>query len=221
MRRQVSLYYGPTGTGKTFRAYNELGDNAYFKDPRTKWWSGYRGQDSVIIDEFRGAIDIAHILRWTDQYPVLVEPKHDSVPLRAKRFIFTSNLPIEQWYPDLDGPSLDALRRRFNVIEHLTEPYVSNVPSTPVIEAHEDRMRRMFDIDGSPKSCGHFGVCDCCDACNRNNDRVIGSTCFHHTPCCKIPPCIQDCVHSDCNDFEACSRCSGSPEECVCTDESE
>ena len=55
------------------------------KDPRTKFWDGYRNQENVVIDEFRGAIDIAHILRWFDRYPVIVEVKGSSVVLSAKK----------------------------------------------------------------------------------------------------------------------------------------
>jgi len=34
---------------------------------------GYRGQEHVVFDEFRGGIDISHVLRWFDRYPVIVE----------------------------------------------------------------------------------------------------------------------------------------------------
>lgn len=52
----TSVYHGPTGTGKTFQAFKEamdLDEEAYVKNPRTKFWDGYRGQKVVILDEFR------------------------------------------------------------------------------------------------------------------------------------------------------------------------
>lgn len=146
MRRHVSLYWGPTGTGKSHRAFQELGMDAYPKDPGTKWWSGYRGESCCVIDEYRGGIDIRDILRWTDKYPVLIEPKHGYVPLKVSRFIFTSNLPIDRWYPELDAYSLDALKRRFDVIEELSVPYVELRPATPVIDAHEVRIQEFIDL---------------------------------------------------------------------------
>jgi len=136
--RTVRLFYGPTGTGKTHRAFDELGLSAFVKDPRTKWWDNYRGEEGVIIDEFRGDISISWILKWTDKYPVWVEPKRGCVPLRASQLIFTSNLPIEQWYPDLDPDSLAALKRRFTSIEYMDRPHVSTRPSPAVIENHEN-----------------------------------------------------------------------------------
>lgn len=78
-------------------------------------WCGYRGEAHVIVDEFRGGIDISHILRWTDRYPVCVETKGSSRPLVATSIWITSNLDPRNWYPDLDPDSLDALLRRLNI----------------------------------------------------------------------------------------------------------
>ncbi|ALE29706.1 replication associated protein [Lake Sarah-associated circular virus-30] len=71
MEREVVCYWGRSGSGKSRRAWEESGVNAYPKDPRSKFWDGYRGQEHVVLDEFRGGIDIAHVLRWFDRYPVL------------------------------------------------------------------------------------------------------------------------------------------------------
>jgi len=117
------VFFGPTGTGKSHRAWAEAGTDAYAKDPRSKFWCGYVDQINVIIDEFRGGIDIAHILRWTDKYPVTVEIKGSSKPLRATSFYITSNLHPSQWYPELDGRTVEALLRRLELIE-MTETYV-------------------------------------------------------------------------------------------------
>lgn len=68
IEREVVVYWGTTGTGKSRRAWDEATFDAYPKDPRTKFWCGYRGQAHVVLDEFRGGIDIAHMLRWLDRY---------------------------------------------------------------------------------------------------------------------------------------------------------
>lgn len=120
--KTVKVYWGITGSGKSHKAWDELGLDAYPKDPRTKFWDGYSGQVSVIIDEFRGSIDISHILRWTDRYPVIVEIKGSSVPLRATTIIFTSNLHPKDWYPDLDQETQNALLRRLD-ITHFDIPF--------------------------------------------------------------------------------------------------
>lgn len=115
MERTCYVFWGPTGTGKSRTAWEQAGLEAYPKDPRTKWWDGYLNQEHVVIDEFRGAIDPAHLLRWLDRYPVLVEIKGSTVPLKATKIWITSNLSPDAWYPDLDEETKKALRRRLTV----------------------------------------------------------------------------------------------------------
>jgi len=116
--KQVSVFWGATGTGKSRRAWAEAGLQAYPKDPMSKFWDGYRGQEHVVIDEFRGAISISHILRWLDRYPTIVEVKGSSVVLKCKRIWITSNLSPDEWYSDLDDETKRALRRRFFQVVH-------------------------------------------------------------------------------------------------------
>lgn len=113
--KTVYVFWGRTGTGKSRRAWDEAGLESYAKDPRSKFWDGYQDQKSVVIDEFRGGIDISHILRWCDRYPVRVEVKGSSRPLLAETIWFTSNLSPADWYPDLDIETKEALLRRFNI----------------------------------------------------------------------------------------------------------
>lgn len=114
--RTATVFWGRTGTGKSRRAWDEAGLDAYPKDPLSKWWDGYRGQKHVVVDEFRGVIAISHLLRWLDRYPVLVEVKGGSVSLAAEKIWFTSNLDPRKWYPELDSGTLDALLRRVNIV---------------------------------------------------------------------------------------------------------
>lgn len=115
MERACDVFWGSTGTGKSRRAWEEAGLAAYPKDPRTKFWCGYQGQEHVVLDEFRGGIDIGHLLRWLDRYPVIVEVKGSSTCLNAKKVWITSNLSPEQWYPDADAVTVAALMRRLNI----------------------------------------------------------------------------------------------------------
>jgi len=115
IERQVDVFWGRTGTGKSRRAWAEAGLEAFPKDPRTKFWCGYQGQSNVVIDEFRGGIDIGHMLRWLDRYPVIVEIKGGATALKATRIWITSNLDPRLWYPDLDNETKDALLRRLRI----------------------------------------------------------------------------------------------------------
>lgn len=130
MDRSVSVWWGPTNCGKSHAAWQAAGGDAYPKDPRTKFWDGYDGDNHVVIDEFRGGIDISHILRWFDKYPVRVEIKGSTKPLMATHFFVTSNIHPRDWYPDLDNDTIDALLRRMT-ITHCNIPYVR--PESPDI----------------------------------------------------------------------------------------
>lgn len=118
IEREVFVYWGKTGAGKSKRAWEEASLEAYPKDPNTKFWDGYAGQVNVVIDEFRGSISISHLLRWLDRYPVIVEIKGSSCVFKAQKIWITSNLSPDDWYPDLDSETKAALRRRFTQIIH-------------------------------------------------------------------------------------------------------
>lgn len=114
--RRVTVYWGATGVGKSRRAWDEAGMEAYPKDPNTKFWDGYRGHKAVVMDEFRGRIDVSHLLRWCDRYPVLVEIKGSATVFLAERIWITSNLDPRDWYPDLDEETKNALLRRLEIV---------------------------------------------------------------------------------------------------------
>lgn len=127
MVRQVTVLWGPTGSGKSRRAWESAGDNAYSKCPRTKFWDGYGSEASVVIDEFRGGgdycltlgIDVSHLLRWFDRYPVRVEVKGSTRPFYGRDIWITSNIHPRAWYPELDEETYLALERRFTLVENV------------------------------------------------------------------------------------------------------
>lgn len=123
--RTVRVFWGAPGSGKSRRAWDEAGLDAYPKDPCTKYWDGYQGGENVVIDEFRGDINISHILRWFDRYPVNVECKFGAVTLRATNIWITSNKDPREWYPDVNQDTKDALLRRLH-ITHFPGPLIRN-----------------------------------------------------------------------------------------------
>jgi hypothetical protein len=119
IERVCYVFWGRTGTGKSRKAWEDAGMEAFSKDPRTKYWCGYRNQCHVVIDEFRGSVDVSHLLRWLDRYPVIVETKGSATPLLAEKIWITSNLDPRTWYPDLDVDTVAALVRRLNITHFL------------------------------------------------------------------------------------------------------
>lgn len=128
LEKQVFVYWGDTGTGKTRTAYKEAQEvekHPYWKDACTKWWDGYRGQRAVIIDEFGGLINILHLLRWLDRYPVQFETKGGSHAFCATHIWITSNVDPAHWWdehPKVTQEQKAALRRRFTKVVHFHQP---------------------------------------------------------------------------------------------------
>ena len=89
----------------------------YIKDPNSKWWDGYNGQELVIIDEFSGVINVTHLLRWLDRYPCRVEVKGASKVLRATKFWITSNIDPRNWYAEITPEQKNALMRRMDITQ--------------------------------------------------------------------------------------------------------
>lgn len=108
--------YGPPGTGKSHSA-RHFDPNAYIK-AQNKWWDGYDGEETVILDDLDTNV-LGHYLKiWADKWPCTGETKGGTVHLRHKLFVVTSNYTPNHFWPD-DPVMTDAIMRRFKVIEKL------------------------------------------------------------------------------------------------------
>lgn len=98
----VAVYYGDSGAGKTYKASQD-NPEAYWKMPDNKWFDGYNGESTVIIDDFGSGDSVPFsyrmLLRLLDRYPLMVEVKGSSVNFVATKIIMTSNFHPRAWYP--------------------------------------------------------------------------------------------------------------------------
>lgn len=116
---EVEYYFGATGTGKSHAADIKYPD-AYWKISSNKWWDGYKGEDTVIIDELNTeCIGITKLLTWFDKYKCSVEVKGGTIGLRATKFIITSNLSLDELLVNEKDAHKAAIRRRFKCKEFL------------------------------------------------------------------------------------------------------
>lgn len=134
MEREVKVYWGPSSMGKSRRAWYEAGMTAYPKSPTSIYWDGYQNHDKVVIDEYRGGINVSHLLRWFDRYPVCVECKFGACILNARVIWITSNLHPREWYPELDAITMNALLRRLDVLEFNEEWQPPLTPPPPYVD---------------------------------------------------------------------------------------
>ena len=127
----VKWYYGGTGTGKSRAACDEAGDDVYWKAGGNKWWDGYDGQETVIIDDYRCDLCPFHVLlRLFDRYPMQVEGKGTVMQFRSRTIIVTApHKPQVMWRSRVQE-DLGQLLRRIEEIklfgDEPIEPEVEN-----------------------------------------------------------------------------------------------
>lgn len=111
--------YGPTGSGKSHRAFEGFHPSTHYVYKNDKgWWDGYKGQETVIINDFRGEIRYGELLQMIDKWPFEVPRRNrEPFPFTSKKVIITSVMKPEEVYNNLaatDG--IDQLMRRINLI---------------------------------------------------------------------------------------------------------
>lgn len=116
---EVELYYGKTGTGKTYKAFNDHPD--LFKKPVGKglWFDGLKTFHKVVLlDEVTGQYPLEHLLQILDIYTARVEVKGGHTFINADKIIITTNVHPGTWYNCYEGRQESglALCRRFTKI---------------------------------------------------------------------------------------------------------
>lgn len=110
-----------TGIGKSFAAHTCYpGCYKPFYGNSGIWFDGYAGEKVLLIEEFKGQVQLQKMLQLLDPYPLRVECKGGSIPARFELIILTTNTPPADWYPDKIGqvtrdPERKALERRLGV----------------------------------------------------------------------------------------------------------
>lgn len=118
---EVKWFWGPTGTGKSKTAYEELGEDCYTCLSTGKWFDGYDNHENVLIDDMRRDFMKFHeLLRLLDRYAMRVECKGGSRQFRAKKIIITSAFHPETLFETRED--VQQLIRRIDCIRTFTCP---------------------------------------------------------------------------------------------------
>lgn len=120
----VEIWWGITGSGKSHKAFHDYPE-AYRKTIPGKWWEGYKGETTVVFEEFNPSEDkelrLPELLKILDKYPYQVEIKGAALQLRANHFIFTTNIDPRTWYQG--HPQMPAFCRRVSRVLRFTLSY--------------------------------------------------------------------------------------------------
>lgn len=125
---EVVIYWGPTGTGKSKRAWHEaraeFGEEEVHEGPIGKWWQGYTGQAAVILDDWYPEEQDGKLGTWLklfDRYPIQVELKGLSCQFLAKKVWITTNQDPNQFWDGQPQDKRDAWFRRIVKMEEMKE----------------------------------------------------------------------------------------------------
>ena len=113
-------YYGPTGTGKSHKAYEGYTPDTHYNYVSDgDWgWDAYEGQETVIINEFRGELMFKFLLTMIDKWPMNVRRRGmEPMPFVSKHVIITSSQHPKDIYTKLGAEDrMEQLYRRVNLV---------------------------------------------------------------------------------------------------------
>jgi len=147
-------WFGKTGTGKSYRCKKYCIDNnlSYIELPKdyykNGWFDCYKGEDVIIINDFRGKIPYEDILNICDENQFSFNRRGRCPYPCISKFVFiTSSLtPYEVYNQQLHkNDSLNQLERRFDILECLDKK------TEPLEYIHKDdkRFDEIFNFGGS------------------------------------------------------------------------
>lgn len=118
----VTWIFGKSNSGKTFMV-NEYVDHedTYIKSSSTgRWWDGYYGQKTVVLDEFRDEhISASQLFSMLQPFPFRIETKGGTCFLKATTFYVTTIQSPWECYSSSLGEDIIQLLRRINLIVYI------------------------------------------------------------------------------------------------------
>lgn len=155
---QIWWIYGPTGTGKSHFAHAMTNESDRWESGQVVnnfIFAGYKGQEDVILDDFRPQhMPFSLLLRVLDRYPLQVRTIGGNVQFLAKRIFITTTRHPTDFYRDLEDEAIDQLLRRIEDsnggIIHKTQRYKPPVPNyeDPPVNAIAEQDRHMAHLSG-------------------------------------------------------------------------
>lgn len=129
-KTKVFILWGNTGTGKTRFVHDQVGTNQELYSPGDyEWFDGYRGQEIVLFDDFRGEYPVQFLLKLLDRYPMQVKIKGSFTEWCPRKVYITSNVNPLDWYTDIDSRTRAALLRRIDNSHHVEVPLYADIVS--------------------------------------------------------------------------------------------
>lgn len=126
-KTELHIFWGVSNSGKSYKARQEAkAFGTVYNKPAGKWWDMYDGQDSVILEDFRGTTSLQQFLVLADEHPLIVPIKGTYRQFTSKRIYVTSNVDPQTWFNFMQNgydESMIAFKRRITRELHFTEEW--------------------------------------------------------------------------------------------------
>lgn len=133
------LLWGDTGTGKSYWVHERWRPEEYCfitpsgssGRPGHPWFGDYDPDNHkvVVFDEMPFCLNVDLFLTLTTPFKMCVQTKHGSVVWKPQILIFTSNLPLNQWYPGILEDTRRAVCDRFPEAKYIK--HFARAPGAP------------------------------------------------------------------------------------------
>lgn len=134
-RRNVEClcFWGDPRSGKTTKAFECFPELRRYKLPLPKddksepWFMDYEGEEYLLIDDFKGEINVTMMKGILEGWPQQLPVKNSRTYAGWHKVVVTSNVDPKYWYPNIALIHTEAIIQRFTKITKLSR---SSVPGS-------------------------------------------------------------------------------------------
>ncbi len=119
---EVTYLWGAPGVGKTRSVLEKYGfENVYRVTNYDHPFDEYKGQDVLVLEEFRSGFKIGDLLNYMDIYPIALPCRYNNKVACYTKVYILSNISLEQQYTEIQREQPATWKALLRRIHHVYE----------------------------------------------------------------------------------------------------